>query len=106
MQGQGRIEKTEIIEMAIKHIKHLRSLIPENARPQLMDVTAEKGQGACGGVVVKREVPGSDAVKSEGACTSCTEKFYIGYKEGTNEVRTNLHLQKFFLVYPFHLKLQ
>ena len=28
LQGQGRIEKTEIIEMAIKYINHLLALIP------------------------------------------------------------------------------
>ena len=27
-KGRGRIEKTEIIEMAIKHLKHLQSLSP------------------------------------------------------------------------------
>ena len=27
-KGRGRIEKTEIVEMAIKHIKHLQELLP------------------------------------------------------------------------------
>merc|ERR1711863_189811 len=29
-KGRGRIEKTEIIEMAIKHIKHLQELLPSS----------------------------------------------------------------------------
>lgn len=32
LKGQGRIEKTEIIEMAIKHIKNLQSLQMKNAK--------------------------------------------------------------------------
>ena len=30
-KGRGRIEKTEIVEMAIKHIKYLHSIVPTSA---------------------------------------------------------------------------
>ena len=58
--------------MAIKHIKHLRSLIPEDDLPQLESV------------VVKQE---DSSRKME--CNMCSEKFYMGYKEGADEV--NIH---------------
>merc|ERR1719412_774562 len=29
-KGRGRIEKTEIVEMAIKHIKYLHSIVPSS----------------------------------------------------------------------------
>lgn len=33
-KGRGRIEKTEIVEMAIKHIKYLHSILPDSAIQQ------------------------------------------------------------------------
>lgn len=33
-KGRGRIEKTEIVEMAIKHIKYLHSILPDSAVQQ------------------------------------------------------------------------
>ena len=34
-KGRGRIEKTEIVEMAIKHIKYLHSILPDSAVQQV-----------------------------------------------------------------------
>ena len=34
-KGRGRIEKTEIVEMAIKHIKYLHSILPDSAIQQV-----------------------------------------------------------------------
>ena len=75
-KGQGRIEKTEIIEMAIKHIKHLRSLIPEDDRP-MIDYLCTRREENTGG---------ERGLKT--MCEMCEEKFYMGYKEGGDEVRT------------------
>ena len=58
--------------MAIKHIRHLTSLIPENERPKLDNTCIKQEDGRC----IKRD-----------ECSMCPEKFYMGYKEGTDEVK-------------------
>ena len=58
--------------MAIKHIKHLTSLIPENERPKLDNACIKQEDGRC----IKRD-----------ECSMCPEKFYMGYKEGADEVK-------------------
>ena len=63
--------------MAIKHIKHLTSLIPENERPKIENAA------------IKQE--DSRSIKRE-ECGMCSEKFYMGYKEGADEVKTKLLL--------------
>ena len=44
-KGRGRIEKTEIVEMAIKHIKYLHSILPDSAVQQVCILTLR-----CGGM--------------------------------------------------------
>ncbi|XP_062619531.1 protein hairy-like [Saccostrea cucullata] len=61
-QGQGRIEKTEIIEMASKHIRHLQNL-----------------NNFHGGHLENFQVDGAGR-----AC--CEDKFYMGFKECQDEV--------------------
>jgi hypothetical protein len=66
-QGQGRIEKTEIIEMAIKHLKHLHSILP-------------KEEMSSSGVDLSKTQLDNDKEKSE--------RFLMGYKEcGTELLR-------------------
>merc|ERR1719412_3379418 len=47
-KGRGRIEKTEIVEMAIKHIKHLQELLPSSGAGKSGSSTGT-GSGASGG---------------------------------------------------------
>ena len=46
-KGRGRIEKTEIVEMAIKHIKHLQELLKASGRSS-GNGSRETGSGAPG----------------------------------------------------------
>ncbi|VDI24761.1 Hypothetical predicted protein [Mytilus galloprovincialis] len=66
-QGQGRIEKTEIIEIASKLIRKLLNL--HNCR----EMMEKELSSDCGGT---------------NAC--CQEKFYMGYKECQDEVLRHL----------------
>lgn len=61
-QGQGRIEKTEIIEMASKHIRHLQNL-----------------NNFHGGHMENFQVDGAGR-------QCCEDKFYMGFKECQDEV--------------------
>ncbi|KAK3103320.1 hypothetical protein FSP39_018468 [Pinctada imbricata] len=61
-QGQGRIEKTEIIEMASKHIRHLQNLT--NFHGGKMEQFHVDGKGR----------------------HCCEEKFYMGFKECQDEM--------------------
>ncbi|XP_065938214.1 class E basic helix-loop-helix protein 40 [Magallana gigas] len=61
-QGQGRIEKTEIIEMASKHIRHLQNL-----------------NNLHGGHMENFQVDGVGR-------PCCEDKFYMGFKECQDEV--------------------
>jgi len=45
-KGRGRIEKTEIVEMAIKHIKYLHSILPDSAIQQEGNETASQASSA------------------------------------------------------------
>lgn len=66
-QGQGRIEKTEIIEMAIKHLNHLHSILP-------------KEEMSSSGIDISKTQLDEDKEKSE--------RFLMGYKEcGTELMR-------------------
>ncbi|KAJ8302329.1 hypothetical protein KUTeg_021316, partial [Tegillarca granosa] len=63
-QGQGRIEKTEIIELAIKHIEHLTKLSNYTAAGDGVDhLKPSKQSGRC-----------------------CEQKFYMGFKECQDEL--------------------
>ncbi len=77
LQGQGRIEKTEIIEMAIKHIKHLRTLVPESLRDEIPVVAPSPVKAEKNEIGIER--------KPHSSCV-CNEKFYMGYKEAVDEV--------------------
>ncbi len=70
--------------MAIKHIKHLRTLVPESLRDEIpmvppSPVKKEKHEmaGLCG--------TGTGSQPHSGCV--CKEKFYMGYKEAVDEVR-------------------
>ena len=43
-KGRGRIEKTEIVEMAIKHIKYLHSILPDSAIQQVYTIVTLSGR--------------------------------------------------------------
>ncbi|BFZ10917.1 hypothetical protein BsWGS_13955 [Bradybaena similaris] len=66
-QGQGRIEKTEIIEMAIKHINLLQQRLDDIDRK-----------------VCKDEKAATQSTSNEHHC--CSAKFYMGFKEAQDEV--------------------
>ncbi|CAG5122338.1 unnamed protein product, partial [Candidula unifasciata] len=65
-QGQGRIEKTEIIEMAIKHIKILQQRLHDIDR------------------ICKEDKATTQPSSNEHHC--CATKFYMGFKEAQDEV--------------------
>ncbi|XP_012935282.1 transcription factor cwo isoform X2 [Aplysia californica] len=66
-QGQGRIEKTEIIEMAIKHINMLQQRVDESEKRAQDD-----------------KPPPQPPPPSDQRC--CATKFYMGFKEAQDEV--------------------
>ncbi|XP_055881700.1 transcription factor cwo-like [Biomphalaria glabrata] len=68
-QGQGRIEKTEIIEMAIKHINLLQQRVDQADK----DSKDEK-------------VPSTPAQVPPVERCCCATKFYMGFKEAQDEV--------------------
>ncbi|KAL8621781.1 hypothetical protein ACOMHN_016268 [Nucella lapillus] len=75
-QGQGRIEKTEIIEMAIKHIKTLQAQVDSNQKVNfnLATVKRDTGTSIDGG--------GNNTQEHQGCCE---EQFYKGFKECQDE---------------------
>jgi len=76
-KGRGRIEKTEIVEMAIKHIKHLHDLIPSTP-------------GSTGVPTEDRDAPGGpgtgsgDPDKVVGSNWQCPQEVE-SFKNGFNE---------------------
>lgn len=72
-KGRGRIEKTEIVEMAIKHIKHLHDLLPSagNSEASSSSATTSTSITADGG-----ETKGSDW-----QCPQEVESFKNGFNE-------------------------
>ena len=94
-KGRGRIEKTEIIEMAIKHMRHLQT--HSNCRSiekcELLTGGGEKGGNGGGGgegITPKKE-PSSEAAGTSGGSAggSTTDKniesFRVGYHECLSE---------------------
>ncbi|XP_025108164.1 uncharacterized protein LOC112572617 isoform X3 [Pomacea canaliculata] len=71
-QGQGRIEKTEIIEMAIKHIKILQSQVDSKA-----DCKSSKRPGAATSDEREGKI-------SEHSC--CKKQFFLGFQECQDKV--------------------
>ena len=72
MQGRGRIEKTEIVEMAIKHIKHLH---------QLMENQQSAGQSANGASADKTVDNKNGSAGSNWQCPQEVESFKSGFNE-------------------------
>lgn len=67
-KGRGRIEKTEIVEMAIKHIKHLQELLPSTS-----------GSGGSGG-----SGSGSSGGEAGSESKAAAEDGSSGSKSGSN----------------------
>lgn len=76
-KGRGRIEKTEIVEMAIKHIKHLHELLPSTGSPSDPSGTPDSNPGGAG--------TGNDgSSENKGSTWQCpqeVESFKNGYNE-------------------------
>lgn len=87
-QGQGRIEKTEIIEMAIKHINMLQQQVDK-----LNKSTPET-----------EKTPVQTAPVTPRDC--CAEKFYMGFKEAQDEVmRFLVEVESVSVIDPFCKKI-
>lgn len=109
-QGQGRIEKTEIIEMAIKHINMLQKRLDE-AETSLTKAKEEPvaplpsapdrhhSHGGHSGQGHRNQGQGYG-----GQC--CSTKFYLGFKEAGDEVmRFLVEVQSISAVDPFCKKI-
>lgn len=70
-KSRGRIEKTEIVEMAIKHIKHLHELLPSSSKTE--EVSHDTTTTSAPGDVIK---PGSSW-----QCPQEVDSFKNGYNE-------------------------
>ncbi|XP_059487559.1 transcription factor cwo isoform X2 [Neocloeon triangulifer] len=68
-KGRGRVEKTEIIEMAIKHMKHLQAHACNHMGPDSSDPGAQDSQ----------------AQGQMGAAASAVEHYRLGYQECLSE---------------------
>ena len=75
LKGRGRIEKTEIVEMAIKHIKHLHQLM-DAQRNGASGATDESADGAA---------DRSATTGSNWQCPQEVESFRNGFNECTAE---------------------
>lgn len=72
-QGQGRIEKTEIIEMAIRHLKNLQAQVDGKSQTHTQTMTSQAG---------------SEVKTGELLC--CRRRFYLGFKECQEELLSYL----------------
>jgi len=85
-KGRGRIEKTEIVEMAIKHIKHLQELLKASGRSS-GNGSRETGSGAPGEAGSDPGVGGTTVEENSGKsgsnwkCPQEAESFRNGFNE-------------------------
>ena len=79
-KGRGRIEKTEIVEMAIKHIRHLQQLVPSAAAPP----ASASASGSSASAESSQDAPTSADIKpvnNSWLCPQEEESFKNGYNE-------------------------
>merc|ERR1719273_931858 len=83
-KGRGRIEKTEIVEMAIKHIKHLQELLPtgSNKSSSSGNGSGHSSQTETGGPesAISADEPNSKS-GSNWQCPQEAESFKNGFSE-------------------------
>jgi len=80
-KGRGRIEKTEIVEMAIKHIKHLQELLPSSGAGTSGNSTGT-GNSASGGPEAGSESNMDESkTGSNWQCPQEAESFKNGFTE-------------------------
>ncbi len=75
--------------MATRHIKYMRSLVPEGELPKIDEEPPQEDAAA---PAVTPGEPDGDKVASscaagKSACVVCWQKYFLGFKEGGDEVR-------------------
>ena len=73
-KGRGRIEKTEIVEMAIKHIKHLHELLPSAG-------TGINEKPSSASTITSADATADTTKGSNWQCPQEVESFKNGYNE-------------------------
>ncbi|XP_066597698.1 hairy/enhancer-of-split related with YRPW motif protein 1-like isoform X2 [Prorops nasuta] len=71
-KGRGRVEKTEIIEMAIRHMKHLQGLRQDTKHPVVTSVHAHPEDSV-------------DSVSHSTATSTASEHYRLGFQECLSE---------------------
>ncbi|XP_029165676.1 transcription factor cwo isoform X1 [Nylanderia fulva] len=71
-KGRGRVEKTEIIEMAIRHMKHLQGLRQDTKHSSVTPVHTHPEDSV-------------DSVSHSTAASTATEHYRLGFQECLNE---------------------
>ena len=80
-KGRGRIEKTEIVEMAIKHIKHLQELLPSSGTSGSTGSTSGSGGPEVGSESATNSNMDESKSGSNWQCPQEAESFKNGFTE-------------------------